>query len=215
MKFVKVQFNGDPNIGLYGFSTDSYCLLGNKPRQKERIESLLGTEIRTTTIAGTELAGIFAAGNSFGIVLPKIAEREEIKSIKALGINTLILKSRETALGNMVLCNDKGCIISEKLKLFRKEIADCLSCEVETGRIAGMSIVGSCAIATNKGCLCHRNMTRKEADEIEGVLNVKADVGSISGSPFVKSGIIANSLGAIVSEKATGPELERILEVFE
>ncbi len=215
MKFMKAQFSGDPNIGLYGFATDAYCLLGFEPREKGKIESLLKIKIRLTTIAGTELAGIFASGNSFGVVLPKIAEREEIKSIKALGINTLVLKSRETALGNMILCNDKGCLISERLKAFRKEIADCLSCEVDTGKISGLSIVGSCAAATNRGCLCHRDADEDELKRIEDVLKVKVDIGSIYGSPFVKAGLLINSSGALASQTATGPEMERILEVFE
>lgn len=215
MKFLKVQFNGDPNIGLYGFATDSYCLLGLEPKRKEKIKELLKTDLTITTIAGTELTGLFAIGNCFGIVLPKILEEEELKRIKRLDINTLILKSKETALGNMILCNDKGCIISEKLRKFKKEIAECLMCEVETGRIAGLSIVGSSSIASNRGCLCHRDAAEVELKKIEEVLKTKADYGSVSGSPFVKSGLIANSSGIIVSESATGPELERILEVFE
>ncbi len=215
MKFMKAQFNGDPNIGLYGFATDSYCLLGFQPKHKEKIESLLKVKIIIRTVAGTELAGIFASGNSFGIVLPKIAEGEEIKRIKALGINTLILKSRETALGNMILCNDKGCLISKRLKAFRKEIADCLSCEVDTGRISGLSIVGSCAVATNRGCLCHRDAEESEIKRIENILKVRVDIGSIYGSPFVRAGLLINSSGALASQTATGPELERILEVFE
>ena len=41
-KFSKAKFNGDPNIGLYGFATDSYCLLGLTP-QKNVLDALRKT----------------------------------------------------------------------------------------------------------------------------------------------------------------------------
>lgn len=215
MKFIRTNFNGDPNIGLYGFATDSYCLLGNHPKHRQKMEEMLKAKISATQIAGTELAGIFAAGNSNGIIVSKIAEARELKEIKkALGINILAIKAKETAIGNLVLCNDKGCIISGKLRKYGSEIAEALDCETAVGSVAGLHIVGSAAVASNKGCLCHREASEEELKLIEEILKVKSDIGSIGGSPFVKAGLIANSSGVAVSEEATGPELQRIDEVF-
>lgn len=215
MKFIRTNFNGDPNIGLYGFATDRYCLLGAHPKHAQKMEELLKMKIKIAQIAGTELAGIFAAGNSNGIILSKIIEAREKKEIeKALGINVLVIKAKETAIGNIVLCNDKGCIISSKLRKYGKDITEILDCETAVGSVAGLHIVGSAAVASNKGCLCHRDAEEDELKEIEELLKVKADIGSIGGSPFVKSGVIANSNGAVVSEEASGPELQRIDEVF-
>ncbi|MBU3957798.1 MAG: translation initiation factor IF-6 [Nanoarchaeota archaeon] len=215
MKFIRTDFNGDPNIGLYGFASDSYCLLGNHPKRAQKMEELLNVKISAAQIAGTELAGIFAAGNSNGILISKIADAREIKEIKkALGINVLVVKAKATAIGNLVVCNDKGCIISAKLKKYGKDIAEILDCETAVGKVAGLHIVGSAAVASNKGCLCHRDASEDELKEIEELLKVKADIGSIGGSPFVKAGIIANSGGVVVSEEASGPELQRIDEVF-
>ncbi len=210
MKFLRTTFDGDPNVGLYGFATDRYCLLG----KQKRLEKVLKVDFYNVTIAGTELVGLFSAGNSQGIVLPKIVQEREIKTIKAVGLNTLVIKSKYTAIGNLVVCNDNGCIISGHLKKFRKEIADTLGCEVEIGKISGLSIVGSSAVANNRGCLCNMNAKEEEIEVIEQVLKVKADVGSIGGSPFVKSGMIINKNGFVVSRDVTGPELQRIDEVF-
>ncbi len=211
MKFEKVSIEGDPNIGLRGFATDSYVLLGSKiPEAK-----IFGSEIRIIKIAQTELSGIFAAGNSNGVILPKIAERSEVEQVKKLGLNVLTLNSKETALGNLILCNDKGAVISPLLKKYQKEIECCLGCESIVSTVAGLSIVGSCGIATNKGCLLHRDASEEEAQRIEDVLKVRVDIGSVGGSPFVKSGVIANSHAFLVGEHVTGPELERIFEVFE
>lgn len=215
MKFIRTNFNGDPNIGLYGFATDGYCILGNHPKHRQKMEEMLKVKISAAQMAGTELAGIFAAGNSNGILISKIADAREKREIKkALGINILTIKAKATAIGNLVVCNDKGCIISAKLKKYGKEIAEALDCETSVGKVAGLHIVGSAAVATNKGCLCHRDASEDELKEIEELLKVKADIGSIGGSPFVKAGIIANGNGIVVSEEASGPELQRIDEVF-
>ncbi|OGI12070.1 hypothetical protein A3K64_01870 [Candidatus Micrarchaeota archaeon RBG_16_36_9] len=217
-KFLRAKFYGDPNVGLYGFATDDYCLLGLEPDKKilSKLEATLNINIKSTTIAGTEFVGLFATGNKYGIVLPKITEDFEIKKLKSLGINLEIIESRETALGNMILCNDKGCLISPSLRRFKKKIADALNCEVETGTVGGLNIVGSVSIANNKGCLCHIEAKEEEMKAIEELLKVKVDVGTSGyGSPFIRSGIIVNSKGIVFSEISTGPELGRFEEVFE
>jgi translation initiation factor 6 len=217
-KFSRIDFNGDPNIGLYGFANDDYCILGLEPKKKilNQIKKTIKTGIKISTITGTELIGLFSTGNSNGIILTKIIESYELKKLKKLfDLNLEIIKSKETALGNLILCNDKGCIISKSLKKFKKKITDALGCEVEIGTIANLDIVGSAAIASNIGCLCHREAKEDEMKKLEEVLKVKVDVGTVGyGSPFIKAGIIVNSKGVLYSEGTTGAELGRIDEVF-
>jgi len=209
-KFLKTNFYGDPNIGLYGFATDKYSLLGIKPRKI----TILKTKLKVSSIAGTDLVGIFAIGNKNGILLPKIAEDYEIKKLKKFNIE--IINSRKTALGNLILCNDNGCLIPKDFSKFKKQIQDALDVEVDIGTIADLELLGSCARASNKGCLCHREATEKELEKIKNLLKVKVDIGTVGyGNPFIKAGIIVNSNGILVSDLTTGPELERIFEVFE
>jgi translation initiation factor 6 len=203
---------------MYGFATDKYCFLGANVQQSllQRVRKTLKTEIISSTISGTELTGLFAMGNSNGIILSKIIEDYEVKKLKENGLNLKVINSNETALGNLILCNDKGCLISGSLKKFQKEISDVLGCEVEIGKIANLDIVGSCGIASNIGCLCHREAREKELKKIEEILKVKVDVGSVTyGTPYVRSGIIVNSNGVLVSDPTTGAEIGRIGEVFE
>lgn len=216
-KFFRANFNGDPNIGMYGLATDRYCLLGAMVAHKviQKIKDTLKVDVLRSTVCDVELTGLFAAGNSNGIILSRIVDNYDVANIKKLGINVKVINSAETALGNIILCNDKGCLISGSLKKFRKDISDVLGCEVETGRIAGMDIVGSCAVANSTGCLCHREATEEELKRIEEMLKVRVDVGSVTyGTPYIKSGIIVNSNGALVSEPTTGAELGRISEVL-
>lgn len=217
-KFLKANFHGDSNIGFYGFATDEYCLLGLEPKPSlfEKVKETIATKIKIAMIASTQMIGLFAAGNKNGIILTKIVEKEELNNLKSLlDVNIEVIKSRHTAHGNLITCNDNGCLISELLARHKEKIRDVLGCEVETGTVAGYDIVGSTAVATNVGCLCHRDATEEEIKKLEEVLKVKVDVGSIGyGSPYIKSGIIVNSKGIIVSDKSTGPELGRCDEVF-
>jgi len=146
----------------------------------------------------------------------KSAKKENEKLKKLFPeLDILVLNMKQTALGNLILCNDKGALISNKLKTDAKKISECLGCEVETGKIAGMEIVGSVGAASNNGCLCHPNSSEEEIKLLERLLKVKVDIGSVSyGSPFVKAGLIVNSSGVLTSENSTGPELQRIGEVF-
>ena len=87
--------------------------------------------------------------------------------------------------------------------------------QFETGELGGMEIVGSVALATNRGCLCNSMIKEEELKRLEELLKVKADVGTANyGSPFVKSGFLVNRNGLIASDLSSGPELGRAMEVF-
>jgi translation initiation factor 6 len=216
--FLKTNFLGDTNVGLYGFATDKYALLGYEPNKKilDQIKKILAVKIINVSIAGSQLLGVFCAGNSNGVLIPKIVEDYELRRLKErLDLNLEVIKSKQTALGNMILCNDNGCIIPKVLAKFRKQIKDCLDCEVGTGTVANLRIVGSASRASNTGCLCHMNAKENEVKMIEEILKVKADIGTVNyGTPFIKTGIIVNNKGFVTSTITTGPELDRIFEVF-
>lgn len=217
-KFAKARFNGDPNIGLYSFANDKFCLLGTDPGKAMRgkLELALKDKMMLTTVAGAEVIGLFIAGNNNGIIVPKIIEDSELANLKKmLDVNVTVIDAKDTALGNLVLCNDKGCLVPEKLKKHMKAISDALGCDVEMGSISDLEVLGSAAVANNNGCLCHRDASEEEMRHIQEMLKVKTDVGTSGyGSPFIRSGVIVNSRGVVFSELSTGPEIGRFEEVF-
>ncbi|MBU5575174.1 MAG: translation initiation factor IF-6 [Candidatus Aenigmarchaeota archaeon] len=217
-RIIRSNIFGDPNIGVYGFATDKYCILGIEDiKNINKIIETLNVPIKIFQIGNTNFPGIFSVGNSNGILVSQIIQNYELKNIKKEMKEQVIevLKTKYTAIGNLILCNDKGAYVSEKLKRYKTKILDVLDCEVVFGNIANLEITGSAGIATNKGCLLHPDAKEDEIKNIENVLKVSVDVGTVNhGSPFVKSGIIANSYGVFVSENSTGPELGRISEVF-
>lgn len=222
MKALQTNFYGDHNLGLFGKSSDKLCVLGNfiSEKYKERVEEILEVKVVKLTVANTDLIGIFCCLNSNGILLPKITSRREIEMLKnmkkQLSVNLEVLNSKFTALGNLILCNDKGAVISRNFsKKDKKGIEDCLSVESEFLTIAKMDTVGSCGIATNKGCLLHRDASEEEIKQIEDILKVRADIGTANfGSPFVGSCAIANNNGMMIGESTTGPELTRLQEAL-
>jgi len=222
LRVWQTNFYGDHNLGLYGKSSDRICVLGRiLEGKREKIEEFLNVKTVALTISNTDLVGIFCALNENGMILPKIItdlEREKFEELKKLfGINVKVLNSNFTALGNLILCNGHGALISKLFtKKDKKMIEDCLDVESHFSTIAGIQTVGSCGIATSKGCLLHRDASEEEIKIAEEVLKVKVDIGTANfGSPFVGSCVIANSKGAIIGESTTGVEIIRLQETLE
>jgi translation initiation factor 6 len=218
MKVITLDFYGDNNLGLFGKACDKFCLISNLLEEKKLkiIKNALKVDIFSLTLADTELIGLFCAFNSNGILLPKIVNRKEIEAIKKIGINVEILKTKFTALGNLILCNDKGALISDVFsKAEKKKIENCLDVESEYCSFAGLNIPGSCGVSTNKGCVVHRDCNDEEIEKIKSLLKVKVGVGTINfGSPFIGSGVIANSNGILVGSLTTAPEMENLIEIL-
>ena len=101
------------------------------------------------------------------------------------------------------------------MKKQKKIVEETLGVKAKIGTVAQLSIVGSCGVATNKGCLLHRDVMEEEMGIVEKTLGVNADIGTVNfGTPFVKSGLIANSNGFVVGKMTTGPEIVRVDEAL-
>ncbi|MEM5832443.1 MAG: translation initiation factor IF-6 [Candidatus Aenigmatarchaeota archaeon] len=205
---VLEDYLGDVNIGFYGIATDRFFLSSFE----KDFSQILKVPTFKFFIGDSELVGLFNAANSNGIVLPKIVKEEEIKKIKKIGIEVIIIKEKYTALGNLIVANDKGAIVSELIsKKSLKKIEECLGVEVYQTKIANIKLVGSVCFATNKGAIIHRDASEEDLKIVKEILKVDVEKASVNlGSPFVKSGIIANSYGALVGSKTSGYELDII-----
>lgn len=217
MTVSKADFHGDPNVGLYGFVTDRYAIVPDKNIDT----SCFKVPIIYSTIAQTELVGLFAAGNSNGLIVPRIiTEREEDRLMAAIkkvnkSINFLKLDANETCIGNLILCNDNVAIVSPLIENYADLISKCLKVPVVTGKILDLEIIGSLCVATNKGFLLTINGSEEDFEFLKKNLKVNGDIGTVNfGGAFVKSGIIANSHAALIGKLTTGPESARIEEAL-
>jgi translation initiation factor 6 len=133
--------------------------------------------------------------------------------------NIARITCKRTALGNLLLANDRGALASENLMRERRaiqQIRDALDVEIVAGEIAGLPYVGSLATATNRGVLAHPLLKTDERRVILDVLKAPVDVGTVNGGvPFVASGLLANEHGVLIGPLTTGPEVMIISNVLD
>jgi len=221
MSVQKSLLYGNPNIGVYSFTNENITILPIDVPDKniEEFSETLGTEVFLASICESPLLGVFIAGNSNGILLPKLSLEHEIKKVEEnLGdkLNVAVLPSLRNALGNLILANDKMAIVSPLIeKEHLKLIEEVLDVEVIVRTIGDSPLVGSIASISNRGLLVYPLVTDEELEELRELFNITVDVGTVNrGSIFLSSGLVVNNKGAIVGYETTGPELLRIHQVF-
>jgi len=209
-------FFGTVEVGLFAVPTEEVCLIPPrlKRRQRELIEDVLGVTSIPTTLAGSILLSPLAVGNSNGLLLSNMVLDEELEAVRrGIGdVNVAVVEGKYTAVGNLVLANDRAALASSILpKKTLKLIEDVLGVEVVAGRIAGRSYVGSLAVVTNNGGIVCAEVSEDEERGLRDLFKVDIIPGTVNnGVKFVRSGIIANSRGAIIGSATTGPELMAI-----
>jgi len=201
-----------PNVGLFSRTNNDTLLLpfGFAETKAKKLKEYLDVEkIIHVSIAGTRLMGPMTVMNNNGILLPSTVSDDEIRILKQTGLNVDRLKSKFTAIGNLISANDKGAVVSN---LFKGEadqnIKDILGVPLQTFSIGGYVQVGSMIVATNAGAIVHPIAKDSEISRISEILQVEAEPATVNGgSPFLSSGIIANFSSVIVGNLTTGPEL--------
>lgn len=169
------------------------------------------------SIAGTRLIGPMTAMNNNGILVPSIASDEEIQILRrASGLNVERLKSKFTAIGNLISTNDNGALISP---LFNNEVdqqvQDVLGVPINSMTVGGFIQTGSMVVATNTGAAIHPKTTEEESKVISESLQVEVEPVTVNGGiPFLSSGIIANSKSVVVGSLTSGPELIMLSRAF-
>ncbi len=221
MSVQKTLIYGNPNVGVYAFTNERITILPVDVPAKniEEFSEVLGTEVILASICESPLIGVFIAGNSNGLLLPRFSLEYEVRKIKEdIGdrMNVKVLPSLRNALGNLMLVNDKLAVVSPLIeKEYLKTIEDVLDVEVVVRTIGGSPLVGSIASVSNRGLLVYPLVTDEELEELRELFNTTVDVGTVNrGSIFLSAGLVVNSKGAIVGYETTGPELLRIHQVF-
>ena len=203
----KYDFKGSENLGFHAVITNEYILAPQDFNFRGLFEDL---EVIETKVAKTDLVGLFSAGNSNSILVPREISDLEKSRIEDSKIEFKVIESRSNALGNLILCNDKGALISPKLEDFREEISEALDVNVTVGKISGLN-PGVSAVANSKGAVIHRDASEEDAQMIMEALDLEdIDIGTVNmGSPFVGSGASGNDEDLLTGENTTGPEIGR------
>ncbi|MBY8984871.1 MAG: translation initiation factor IF-6 [Candidatus Lokiarchaeota archaeon] len=225
MAILRAQVFGRSLIGVYLTANNEYVLYPPmllKPSLK-KYKNIFKEPFYPITINSSNLLGVYTASNKFGIIVPHIIKDEEYDTLKDIfreksnSPQIGVLKSIDNAYGNLILCNDKGAIISSLLKDYRKEIEDILNVETVVFEFADSYLPGSNSLANNYGCVVHPLSTDDEIEYITSILKVdEVDVSTINrGVPYLSSGAIVNDKSGIFGTNSTGPELMRITSILQ
>ncbi|MDA4127389.1 MAG: translation initiation factor IF-6 [Thaumarchaeota archaeon] len=201
-----------PNIGIFMKANDRFLLVpkGLAQTKTDKLCASLGVSAVPTSIGESRLLGVLSSMNSNGMLVSRLADEVEVNEIKAAtGLNVSRLESRLTAVGNLVVANDRCALVSPALDSTAvSQVRDVMGTEVERLPIGEYYQTGSLVVATNKGAAVYPGLDEQEVERIGSLLGVDAYPTSVnSGVPYVASGLIANSKNAIVGSQTTGPEL--------
>jgi translation initiation factor 6 len=218
MKLYKTNLSGNPNVGLYAFCTDSYCLLAPEftAAQVKIIEKVLNVPVYQLRLSRTSLLGALVTGNSKALLVPSIVFEEDRAVLERLKLPYTIVPSRLTALGNNILCNDVGALVNPEYSAnIKKLIRQTLQTALHPGTIADTDVPGSCAVHNKQGAVLHAFASEKDINEVEALLQLKTVPATVNfGNPYVHSGLFANSYGMVIGDKSTAIEIENIYEAL-
>jgi translation initiation factor 6 len=212
---LRAALSGSAYVGVFMRATDD-CLLARPDLEESLLadfEAELEVEAVPTTVAGSATVGALAVGNENGLLVSERATDREVDRIaEATDLPVVELPGRINAAGNVVLANDEGAYVHPDLSRKAIEaVKDALDVPVERGMLADVRTVGTAAVVTSEGVLCHPKTTDEELDFLEELFGVYADIGTVNyGGPLVGSGLVANSYGYVAGQETTGPELGRI-----
>ena len=221
MDIAKTTVLGNSGLGVFVLSTEKFSIVpfSVKETSLKVISDTLNVNVVQTTIANSVLVGTMIVGNSNVLFVPGTIKEKEYNVLEerlSNQVKIVELNTKYTALGNLIVLNDKGAIVSEMLeKHAQKQIQDELNLEITSGNLLGSPLVGSLAMCTNRGALVHPLLSEEEIKEIASILRVKADVCTINrGIPYPRVGILANTKGAVIGTDSTGPESMRVFEIL-
>ncbi|MBU1976083.1 MAG: translation initiation factor IF-6 [Nanoarchaeota archaeon] len=218
MHVTKASIHGNPNVGLYGFCTEKYVLVGPEvPKDMHKTyEEIFQKPVKVLTIAGTSLLGVFLNGNKKCLLVPNIAYDYELEALDKLEIEYQVIESRLTCLGNNILTNDKYALLSPEYKEEdEKSIGEALGVPTKRRKLVDVNTVGSIAIMNDKGCLIHHEASKQDIDLISTNFAISVEHGSVNmGNPYVKSGILLNDHGFVMGDTSGGPEIVHADRVF-
>jgi len=215
----RYSYYKSPNIGLFAKTNDRIIILpfGFAKTKTAKLMEYLGVEEELyTSVANTRLIGPMTAMNNNGILVPSIATDEEILILEGTGLNVDRLKSRFTAIGNLISTNDNGALVSPLFKgEVDQQVRDILGVPVHSMTVGGYIQTGSMIVATNSGAVVHPRATEEEIKVISETLQVQVEPVTVNGgTPFLSSGILANSKSVIVGTSTSGPELIMFSRIF-
>lgn len=221
---LRARFESSDDIGVFARLTNAYCLVASGASQNfySVFEQELASHIPVvyTSIGGSRVIGRMVIGNRHGLIVPSMTTDQELQHLRNSlpdSVKVQRVEERLSALGNCVVCNDHVALIHTDLSRETEEvIRDVLQVQTFRTSIAENALVGSYAVATNKGCMVHPKTPAQDMDEIASLLQVPVVAGTINrGNAAVGSGLVVNDWIAFCGLTTTATEITVVERVFQ
>lgn len=220
---VRAQFENSNEVGVFATLTNTYALLGIG--SSENFYGIFESELQDsipicrTTIAGSRIVGRLTAGNSKGLLVPTTTTDQELQHLRNSLPDTIKIRrieERLSALGNVIVANDKTALVHPDLERETEEIiADVLGVEVFRQTVADNVLVGSYMALSNQGGLVHPKTSVQDQDELSSLLSIPLVAGSVNrGSSVIGGGLVVNDWLAVTGLDTTATELSVVESVF-
>lgn len=211
-----LEFENNPNIGLFMFANDKVCFVGIDidEKKKKQIEEVLNVPVHKIKVLGTDLVGVFLSGNNNFILAPELFEheREQLSSVlEQYSMDLIIVSHRFNTLGNGFCVADEE-IVADKnypktiLSLIEKESG----LKVFSFNSNIFSGPGSVMIFKNGKYFISQEI---EEEEVTEIVDKVAAVGSVnSGSSYISSGVVGNKFGILLGSMCSTVEIQNLVE---
>ena len=218
-KVVLMEFESNPNIGLYMFANDKFAIIGQevKSDKLKEIEKVLNVPVYRATVLGTELIGVFVSGNDEYLLLPQMYDYEMKifeKICKEHSVKLVSLTDIQNTYGNNICFGKEEVLINANYSTkFKKDLEKETKLKPIQIKIVDYENVGALAIYKNGKYFLSNEIGEKDAKEF---VKKVAGIGTInSGSNYIASGVVANSNGIIIGSMSTSVEIQNIVESLE
>src|SRR3989344_2374554 len=216
MNFSRGTVKGSPYLGVFCTATDEIALVPHSADKREarQIEGILGVKAVRAGIGNSSLMGVLSKGVGMKLAVSSLIEKEEEKALEKEGIELLKIRGGYTSTGNLIALNRHGGIASPLLS--EKEIsglAEFFGVKFTQMKIADHDICGAGTTVTNKGFICHPDISEKDFSLLEKIFSVKGMPTTANfGDMFVGNSVIANTKGVMAGANTSGIELSKIDE---
>lgn len=173
-----------------------------------RLEGLLGVDVTVTTIGSVSSVGTMVAMNSRGIVVPKTISDDELTRLEKRS-KVLVVDDKPSALGNLIVANDQGCIVSDLISEEAASlVADFLGVSCLRMSVGRYRTIGSLFAVSNEAGVASPIVDDKTLDRASSALQVKMVPTTVNdGEKLVKLGVLINDRAIVVGKRTNGVEL--------
>ena len=206
-----LDVDGSPNVGLYAYATDDYCLIGRGLADEvmDGFKKAFDVPLIEFTLGGSQQVGAYLNGNSKKLLVPSLITEHEIEILKENNIEFEIIETIHTALGNDLIIGETYFFyMPEMEKETVDKIKSILGIDGESLSLKNWDVVGSIAIISSKGGLIQKDVPEDVIEKLGSKLGVEFEVGTVNfGSHVLGGGLVVNAQGMVIGSASAGIEV--------